>query len=436
MDPSNAHSAVVMSENNAHAPPHDQSNAAAAPVVQELTLSCESEYKDYKYNEKVDIWSLISLKAPAEPEDENEEKRPPVDLVAVIDKSGSMTGQKLNPVKKTLEFVLTQLKDKDRLSVVTYDTQVYLDFPLRKMDKDGKEFAAKKVEAIRDGSTTNLSGGLLKGLCQMIERKEKNEVASVLLFTDGLANAGITNAEGIVAAMKDPTRFSGVAPQPQLQFQQNILPQQPAPHQGWLRNVFGGRGNQNAAPQPQMQVQQMEVDPPASLPPVESSPEKKSTDATVYTFGFGDDHDPNMLTKISDAGNGMYYYIENEDKIAESFAHCLGGLMSTVGQGIQLHVNLEQGVTIKNVHTVKPFQKISDQSVKIDIGRKTRYRSRTNIRCSPSALQFNSTTHFESTSGLFQRVDQPTWIETIRSFSTQARNDRRTRRGACAQRSW
>ena len=61
------------------------------------------------------------------------------------------------------------------------------------MDKDGKDFAAKKVEAIRDGSTTNLSGGLLKGLCQMIERKEKNEVASVLLFTDGLANAGMND---------------------------------------------------------------------------------------------------------------------------------------------------------------------------------------------------------------------------------------------------
>ena len=100
-----------MSEHTAHAPPPDQSNAASAPVDQELTLSCESEYKDYKYNEKVDIWSLISLKAPAEPEDENEEKRPPIDLVAVIDKSGSMAGQKLKLVKKTLEFVLTQCEN-------------------------------------------------------------------------------------------------------------------------------------------------------------------------------------------------------------------------------------------------------------------------------------------------------------------------------------
>ena len=38
-------------------------------------------------------------------------------------------------------------------------------------------------------------------------------------------------------------------------------------------------------------------------------------DATVYTFGFGQDHDANMLKEISDAGNGMYYFIETEDKV-------------------------------------------------------------------------------------------------------------------------
>ena len=47
-------------------------------------------------------------------------------------------------------------------------------------------------------------------------------------------------------------------------------------------------------------------------------------DATVYTFGFGSDHDASMLTAISEAGNGMYYYIENEDKV------CLGSLFPTI----------------------------------------------------------------------------------------------------------
>ena len=68
-----------------------------------------------------------------------------------------------------------------------------LDFALRNMDREGKGFALEKIKSIQSGSMTNLSGGLMKGLCQMIDRKEKNEVASVLLFTDGLANHGMCN---------------------------------------------------------------------------------------------------------------------------------------------------------------------------------------------------------------------------------------------------
>lgn len=84
------------------------------------------------------------------------------------------------------------MTDKDRLSVVTYDANVYVDFALRNMSSENKDFASKQIKAISEGSTTNLCGGLMKGLCQMINRKEKNEVASVLLFTDGLANNGMS----------------------------------------------------------------------------------------------------------------------------------------------------------------------------------------------------------------------------------------------------
>ena len=83
------------------------------------------------------------------------------------------------------------MNENDRLSVVSYDTNVNLEFALKNLDDKGKEMALSKIEDINSGSMTNLSGGLMKGLCQMIDRKEKNEVASVLLFTDGLANHGM-----------------------------------------------------------------------------------------------------------------------------------------------------------------------------------------------------------------------------------------------------
>lgn len=44
-------------------------------------------------------------------------------------------------------------------------------------------------------------------------------------------------------------------------------------------------------------------------------------------------------------------------QVAESFGHCLGGIMSTVAQGIQLEVVTKDGVTIKEVHTGRPVEK-------------------------------------------------------------------------------
>ena len=55
------------------------------------------------------------------------------------------------------------MKECDRISLVTYDTNVNLDFSLMKMDKQNRERAKSFVNSIRDGSSTNLSGGLLKG---------------------------------------------------------------------------------------------------------------------------------------------------------------------------------------------------------------------------------------------------------------------------------
>ena len=59
-------------------------------------------------------------------------------------------------------FLFT-VKETDRLSVVTYDTYVYVNFALMQMNKANKKEAKALVDSIRSGSMTNLCGGLLKG---------------------------------------------------------------------------------------------------------------------------------------------------------------------------------------------------------------------------------------------------------------------------------
>ena len=61
-------------------------------------------------------------------------------------------------------FLSLAVKDTDRLSVVTYDTNVKVDFGLTTMNQENKDRSKVTVKAIRDGSSTNLCGGLLKGM--------------------------------------------------------------------------------------------------------------------------------------------------------------------------------------------------------------------------------------------------------------------------------
>jgi Mg-chelatase subunit ChlD len=170
--------------------------------------------------------------------------RKPIDLVLVIDKSGSMgMGGKLELTKETAEMVARELSGRDRLSIITYDTDVACIMPLLKMDVVGKVSATQAIASIRPGTCTNLSGGLLRGLEELAPDKvsEPADTTSVFLMTDGLANAGIVDQAGIVRCVE---------------------------------GVLSSRGT--------------------AVPP-----------CTVFTFGYGADHNAEMLRAISDAGSGQ-----------------------------------------------------------------------------------------------------------------------------------
>ena len=78
-----------------------------ADTGERVALSCNAEYTVYPRSKQV-CWATASLKAPFyEPA-----ARAPVDIVAVIDKSGSMGGAKLDLVKKTLLFIVDQCKSQ------------------------------------------------------------------------------------------------------------------------------------------------------------------------------------------------------------------------------------------------------------------------------------------------------------------------------------
>ena len=54
-------------------------------------------------------------------------------------------------------------------------------------------------------------------------------------------------------------------------------------------------------------------------------------DYSVNTFGYGSDHEPELMTKLAEEKNGCFYYIEDLTTVDEAFIDCLGLLKSSVG---------------------------------------------------------------------------------------------------------
>ncbi len=130
-----------------------------------------------------------------------EQKRKPANLVFVIDVSGSMEwGGRLEMVKDALRYLVNELTTEDVVGIVTYNDVART--RLEPTSVANRRRILQAIDQLRPGGSTNAAAGIRMGYQMADEQFQSGYTNRVILCSDGVANVGVTDADGILASVK------------------------------------------------------------------------------------------------------------------------------------------------------------------------------------------------------------------------------------------
>lgn len=212
----------------------------------------------------------------------------PMDIVVVIDVSGSMktsaTVQQegaqvdvgftiLDITKHAIQTVLESMKPHDRISIITFSDTAKVINPLTFVSNANKSRIKSCISDIDTEGCTNIWSGLNLGLQQFVEKTDEPRLSSMLFMTDGIPSTHLNPPRGILESLKKK---------------------------------------------------------------VENMKKETINMPTIYTFGFGNSLDTELLVNIADLGNGSFSYIPDAGFVGTVLIHNIANICTSCGTNSKL----------------------------------------------------------------------------------------------------
>ena len=173
-----------------------------------MDLNAKLDFNVVAVDQGETVHLLLEMEAPGL---KGERRRDPAHLQVVLDRSGSMHGGSLVSALQAIDSLIGRLHEDDLFGLVVFDNQVGVPVPAGPV---GDGTAIRNVlHQIHPGGTTNLCGGLLRGI-QECQRVSDGRSSTLVLLSDGHANVGITDhgalADVAAGALKAGTSISTI----------------------------------------------------------------------------------------------------------------------------------------------------------------------------------------------------------------------------------
>lgn len=132
----------------------------------------------------------------------------PLNVSLVIDKSGSMSGEKMEKTKDALKAFADKLRPKDILSIIAFDHTIETILSARQVKNPS--IIKQAIEGIYPGGSTNMNDGIITGYKEVQKNYNQRYTNRIIILTDAITNTGVVDPEEIIRSSHQNNLEDGI----------------------------------------------------------------------------------------------------------------------------------------------------------------------------------------------------------------------------------